>query len=196
MSFSRAQVPDQSHAWGNLATTLGGLGSVVLIFKATERADVCWWTDPIFWIGLAGLVACAAIFLGLLLPPRLKDRKVRRALKEQAALQGRANQRDGLDEILQELGQISSQLKSELRWGKRGDGFPNTAWTKNQHLVTGAARVLVGDAYEQAHQLDEQTLAARQAELDRQETQERDSAKRLVDTAFEAVRELRDGIEP
>ncbi len=110
-------------------------------------------------------MAGAAIFLFLLLPSWLTDRRVRRARKEEAAREGRANQRAGMDEILTELGQISGQLKGELRWGKRGAPLPNTAWTKNRHLVTGEAQVLVENAYEQAHRLDENTIAAGQPEL-------------------------------
>ena len=43
--------------------------------------------------------------------------------------------------------------------------------------------------------LDEETLSAAQAELDEEETQERQEVKRAVDAAAEAVRELRDELE-
>jgi hypothetical protein len=141
-------------------------------------------------------MAGSLIFLWLLVPPWLTDRQIRQTRSEQALSEGRANQRQGLDEIARELGQISSQLKGELRWGKRGSLFPNTAWTKNQHLVTGQIRALVDSAYERAHVLDQETLSAPQAELDEKETQERQQAKQAVDAAAEAVRDLRDGVQP
>jgi hypothetical protein len=179
-----------------LAGSLGAIGSSVLIYKALGRADVAWWTDPIFWIGTGGLVMSAFIFLVLLLPPWLADRRARRARKAELLRQGRANKFDGLDEILRELGQISNQLKNELRWGQRGDLFPNTAWTKNQQLITGEAKTLVNDAYEQLHWLDQQTIAATQPGLDKQETQERQRTKGAVDAASAVVRKLRDEVQP
>jgi hypothetical protein len=168
----------------------------VLIYTATWRAELSWWTDPIFWIGAVAVAAGALIFLWLLVPPWLKDRQVRQARSEQALREGRANQRQGLDEIVRELGAISSQLKGELRWGKRGNLFPNNAWTKNQHLVTGKTQTLVESAYERAHLLDQETLSTTQAELDEKETQERQQAKQAVDAAAEAVRDLRDEVQP
>jgi hypothetical protein len=182
--------------WATLAGTLAGIGSSMLIYKAAARSDVCWWTDPIFWTGVVGLTMSAFIFLWLLVPPWLRDTKARRVRKEELLREGRANQLQGLDELLRELGQISGQLKGELRWGKGGGLFPNTAWTKNQNLVTGEARALVDDAYEQAHRLDQRTLAATNPEFGEQETRERAEAKKIVDAASEAIRELRDAIQP
>jgi hypothetical protein len=141
------------------------------------------------------VVAGAIIFLLLLVPSWLTDRQVRQARSEQLLLEGRANQRDGLDEIVRELGQISSQLKGELRWGKRGSLFPNTAWAKNQHLVTGETHTLVDSAYEQAHLLDQETLSATQADLDKNETYARQQVKETVDRAADQVRDLRDEIQ-
>jgi hypothetical protein len=186
---------DRRSVWATLAGTLVTLGGAVVIYKATERRELCWWTDPIFWIGAAALAAGAVIFVVLLVPPWLTDRHVRQARSEQLLLEGRANQRDGLDEIVRELGQISSQLKGELRWGKRGSLFPNAAWTKNQHLVSGETHTLVDSAYGQAHLLDQETLSATQAELDANETHTRQQAKEAVDRAAEAVRDIRDEIQ-
>jgi hypothetical protein len=102
---------------------------------------------------------------------------------------------DGLDEIVRELGLLSSQLKGELRWGKRGGLFPTNAWAKNRHLVTGRTRTLIDSAYEHAHLLDQQTLSATQVELDENETRARQQAKQEVDSAAKAVRVLRDEVE-
>lgn len=184
---------DHRSVWTTLAATLVTVGVAVLI---AVGVDLIWWTDPIFWIGAVALTAGAFIFLWLLVPPWLTNRRLRRLRKEEARREGRANQREGLDEILRELGQISSQLKGELRWGKRDGLFPNTAWAKNQHLVTGDARALVEDAYEQAHLLDQATISAAQLELDERETQERQHAKPVVDAAAEAVRDLHDEVQP
>jgi hypothetical protein len=174
----------------SVAGVLCTLGGALLISRATG------WTDPFLWIGVAALTLGALIFMWLLVPPWLTDRQTRRARSEQLALEGRANQRTGLDEIMIELGQISSQLKGELRWGQRGPLSPNTAWTKNRHLVTGEARTLVESAYKQAHVLDEEALSAAQAELDEKEAQQRQEAKQTVDAAAEAIRDLRDEVQP
>jgi len=188
-------MPDRQPVLQSLAAALLSIGSAVLIFKATARGDLCWWTDPIFWIGAAGLTAGAGIFVWLLVPSWLTDRKIRRARNEELLQQGRANQFAGLDEIVRELGGISGQLKAELRWGKRSGGlFPNSAWTKNQHLVTGETKALVESAYEQAHLLDLETLSAVQEDMTGEETTDRQHAKQLVDAAAEAVQELRDEI--
>jgi hypothetical protein len=80
------------------------------------------------------VVGGAVVFGWLLVPPYVVDRRARVARREAGIQEGRANQRQGLDEIARELGQLSSQLKGELRWGKRGALFPNGAWVKNQHL--------------------------------------------------------------
>jgi hypothetical protein len=103
--------------WTTLAGCLATLGGSVLIFKATWRSEVYWWTDPIFWIGVAGLTTGALVFLLLLAPPHLRNRQARRAVKEERERQVRANMRDGLTEILTELGQVSSQLKAERAGG-------------------------------------------------------------------------------
>jgi hypothetical protein len=172
-------------AWATLGGTLLG-GGLLLMVTATER-DTFLWIDPVFWLGIAALIAGAVTFLWLLLPPWLTDRRAR---------QGRANQRQGLDEILRELGGISKQLKAELRWGQRGTLFPNSAWTKNQHLVTGDVHTLVASAYAQAYWLDLETVSAKQEDLDNAETEERTKAKHAVDAAAEAVRGLLDEVEP
>lgn len=187
-------MPDRKIVLLALATVLIPVGVPVLTYAATGRPD--WWTDPIFWVGALALAGGVLIFVWLLVPSWLRDRRAFRERQEQALREGRANQRQGLDEIARELGAISSQLKAELRWGERKDLFPNTAWTKNQHLVTGEARPLVDEAYEQAHLLDKRTLAATKPELDEEETKERESAKKIVDAASDAVRGLRDGIQP
>jgi hypothetical protein len=186
---------DRRNISATLAGTLALLGGSVLIYKAAERGELCWWTDPIFWIGAVAVAAGALIFAWLLVPPWFTDRQARQERSEQLLLEGRANQRDGLDEIVRELGQISGQLKGELRWGKRGSLFPNTAWAKNRHLVTGETHTLVDSAYEQAHLLDQETLSAAQAELDANETHTRQQAKEAVDRASEAVRDLRDEVQ-
>jgi hypothetical protein len=167
----------------------------VLLFKAAQRGDLGWWSDPIFWIGAVAMASGAAVFLWLLVPPYLVDRRARHARREAAIQEGRANQRQGLDEIANELGQTSSQLKGELRWGKRGPLFPNTAWTKNQHLVMGDVRAAVDSAYGQAHELDEETRAASREELSAEETQKRQRAKEAVDEAAGLIAALRDEIE-
>lgn len=140
------------------------------------------------------MVAGAIIFLWLLVPPWFLDRRARYARAEEHARQGRANQRVGLDEILTELGQISSQLKHELRRGERGNLFPNTAWTKNQHLVTGETRSLVGATYDQLHILDQVALSSASGEMDSDETEKRQQMKQAVDVAAEEVRRLRDDL--
>jgi hypothetical protein len=182
--------------WTTLAGCLCTLGSTVLIFKATWRSEVEWWTDPVFWLGVGVLAAGLSIFVLLLLPPHLRSRRARRELQKEHEREGRANMWNGLSEIMAELGETSSLLKAELRWGKRGPLFPNTAWAKNQHLVTGDAHALVADAYQHTHQLDLATLSAAQPELDGQETEARQTAKEIVDAAFDSVRELRDRFEP
>ncbi len=186
-------MPDGRSVWIALAATLVSGGVAVLVGL---RYDDVWWTDPIRWIGAGALMAGWFIFLWLLVSPWLTDRRIQRARREQALHEGRANQRQGLGEILRELGQVSSQLKGELRWRKRGGLFPNTAWAKNQHLVTDGVRVLVEDAYERAHLLDQATLSAAQPELDKSETQERQHAKQVVDAAAEAVRDVHDEVRP
>jgi hypothetical protein len=138
----------------------------------------------------------AGLFFWLLAPPYLTDRRVRRERQREAEREGRGNQRQGLDEIARELGQISSQLKSELRWGKRGGLFPNTAWTKNQHLVTTPGiRLFVDSAYAAAYALSEQTIAASQEDLSEAETQERQDAKTTVDYAVQLIESLRGEVE-
>jgi hypothetical protein len=137
----------------------------------------------------------ALIFVWLLVPSWLTDRQLRQARSEQALLESRANQRQGLDEIANELGQISSQLKAELRWGKRDGLFPNTAWTKNQHLVTGDVRASVDSAYEQAYALDQETLAVSQEDLDTAEMQQRQQVKDAVDYAAQLIGTLRDEVQ-
>jgi hypothetical protein len=153
----------------------------VLLFKAAQRGDLCWWADPIFWIGVLAIASGAAIFFWLLVPPWVVDRSARRSRREAAIREGHANQLRGLEEIINELGQISGQLKQELRWGQRGPLFPNTAWTKNQHLVTVSdVRAAVDSAYAQAHELDLETRTASQSELDPGEVQKRQRAKRRL----------------
>jgi hypothetical protein len=177
-----------------LAGTLVLGGVTVLIYGATERGDLSWWTDPVFWIGVVALVAGALMYAWLLIPPWLREHQAWQARTEQQLLEGRANQRQGLEEILSELGQISSQLKAELRWGKRGPLFPNTAWTKNEHLLASETRTLVDSAYQQAHLLDKATLSALHEELDKGETEERQRVKQLVDGAAQAVSRMRDEV--
>lgn len=96
----------------------------MLLFKAAQRGDLCWWADPIFWIGVLAIASGAAIFFWLLVPPWVVDRSARRSRREAAIREGHANQLRGLEEIINELGQISGQLKQELRWGQRGPSFP------------------------------------------------------------------------
>jgi hypothetical protein len=160
-------MPERRGALQTLAGVLASLGGGVLINKASG------WSDPLFWIGAFGLTAGLLILLWLLVSPWIADRQARQARNEQALLEGRANERQGLEEILAELGQISSQLKSELRWGKRGALFPNTTWAKNQHLVAPGIRLFVDSAYAAAHALDEQTIAASSEDLSEAETHER-----------------------
>ena len=175
------------------------------LFAADATSERCLWREEWWWfIPLAGVAAalCVFAFLSLVstyfyeLPsvPTAAERKARKAAAETAALEGRANRRAGLEEILGELGQVSAQLKSELRWGERRGLFPNTAWAKNRHLVTGEARTLVENAYEQAHLLDQANLSDKPPELGKNETRERQEAKQLVDAAVEAVRQLRDEV--
>lgn len=187
---------DRGNVWQTLAATLVSVGGAVLIYKATGRAELRWWTDPIFWIGAGAVAAGAVIFVWLLVPPWLTNRHTRRARREQALREGLANQRQWIDEILRELGEISSQLKGELRWGKRGAFFPNTAWTKNQHLIKGDIRTVVESVYYRAHLLDQETLSATHAELDERETHERQQVKQAVDAAAEAVGDLRNEVQP
>jgi type VI protein secretion system component VasK len=129
-------MPERRGALQTLAGVLASLGGGVLINKASG------WSDPLLWIGAVGLATGLLILLWLLVSPWKREREDRQARDERALLEGRANQHQGLDEIANELGQISSQLKGELRWGKRGNLFPNTAWAKNEHLVTGEIRML------------------------------------------------------
>jgi hypothetical protein len=119
----------------------------------------------------------ALMFVWLLGPAWLTDRQAWQTRDDQLLHEGRANQRQGLDEIVLELGQISSQLKKELRWGQRGPLFPNSAWAKNEGFVKGNVHTLVESVYERAHVLDEETLSAAQAELDEEETQERQESE-------------------
>jgi hypothetical protein len=135
-----ASVSDQKSALLALAGALVSSGVAVLV--STDRTVLGWFL----------VVGGAVVFGWLFAPPYVLDRRARVARREAEIQQGRANQRQGLDEIANELGQISSQLKQELRWGKRTWGlFPNTAWAKNQHLVTqeGGVRAAVDSAYEQ-----------------------------------------------
>jgi hypothetical protein len=182
--------------WATLAACVAGLGVTVLIYKAAERSEVCWWTDPIFWIGVAGITMGASIFALLLLPPHVKSRRARRARREQALEEGRANQAQGLHEIRYELQAVSRQLKRELRWGERGDLFPNTAWTKNHHLVVGDAHTVLNSVYEQVHLRDQGRLAATQTQLTEDETQARREAKEAVDSAIQLVHALRKEFAP
>ena len=182
--------------WIAAAGVMVAVGGVILGFRATERSEITYWCDPVFWVGAGAIGAGLLIVLGSLLPPLLKDRRARRARQDDLARQGRANQFQGLDEIMRELEQISGQLKAELRWGKRGGLFPNNAWTKNQHLVMGDLRQTVQSAYDQVHVLDLQTISAQQAELAQEETQERQQVKQTVDAVADAVRDLRDKVEP
>jgi hypothetical protein len=180
-----------------VAAALFAAGVGVLLFKAAQRSDVAWWADPFFWIGCAGLALGAGLFLWLLVPPWLTDKRARRVRADEQELEGRANQLQGLDEIATELGQISSQLKQELRWGKRTWGlFPNTAWAKNRHLVTeeGGRRAAVESAYAQAYQLSVVTQIATEEELSPEETDKRQRAKESVDAAARLINTMRDEI--
>jgi hypothetical protein len=174
---------DRQPVWLGLAGALVGVGGVLLAF---DRVPL--------WVGLALWVAAAVIFCWLLIPPWWTDKRARRARAEELELEGRANQRQGLDEIATELGQISSQLKQELRWGKRTWGlFPNTAWAKNRHLVTeeGGRRAAVESAYAQAYQLSVVQRIATEEELSPEETEKRQRAKESVDAAAALIAELR-----
>jgi hypothetical protein len=180
-----------------IAAALFAAGVGVLLFKFAQRGDVSWWTDPAFWIGCVGLALGAGLFLWLLVPPWVTDKRARRARAEEVQLEGRANQRQGLDEIANELGQISSQLKGELRRGQRNwNLLPNTAWAKNRHLVTeeGGRRAAVESAYQQAYALSVETRIATEEELGAKETEKRQRAKESVDAAAELIDELRDAI--
>jgi hypothetical protein len=177
---------DRQPVWLALAGALVAIGSVLLAFGR-----------PSLWVGVALLVGAAVIFFWLLVPPWLVDKRARRAREEELQLEGRANQRQGLDEIANELGQISSQLKGELRWNKRGALFPNGAWVKNQHLETeeGGIRAAVDDAYAQAHALDQDTLDAFHEWLTPPEVEKRQQAKESVDAASQLITRLRDRIK-
>ena len=189
--------------WG--ATAAGSaLLAALLVADAASPVDLWreqwFWFVPLFLVGLAlSLYALLSLISSYVyeLPrvPTVAERRSKKRTAEEHERQGRANQRAGLDEILTELGQISSQLKAELRWGKRGPLFPNTAWTKNQHLVTGDVRASVESAYAQVHALDQETLAASQEELDVGETQKRQRAKEAVDEAAGLIASLRDEVE-
>lgn len=169
----------------------------MLLFKAANRGDVGWWTDPVFWVGVCGLAAGASLLVWPIVSSYTRERRSRRDRDEELELQGRANQRQGLDELANELGQISSQLKGELRWGKRNwNLLPNTAWAKNQHLVTeeGVPTVLES-AYAQAYELSQETQAATEEELGSEEMEKRQGAKESVDAAAGLIDELRDEIQ-
>jgi hypothetical protein len=188
-------MPEPRSVMPTLAGSLTSAGVALLIFKAASRRELSWWTDPILWIGATALTAGAFLFAWLIVVPWLRTRQARRERIEQTHREGRANQRQGLDEIATELGQISSQLKAELRWGKRGALFPNSAWVKNQHLVTGDIRASIDDAYEQAYRLGEETLAASREDLDSEEMERRQQAKATVDAAAYAIGNVRDAID-
>ena len=176
--------------WTAIGGSLVALGGGALLTTASGR------DDPIFWIGIGLVVAGVAVWVWLLLGPWLADRQARSARAEQALLEGRANQRAALDEILTELGEMSNQLKRELRSGQRYGMLPYAMWSKNAHVVTGDAGGLVEDAYKRAHLLDQETESATQPQLNEKETRHRQGAKQVVDAAAEAVRQLRGEVAP
>jgi hypothetical protein len=188
--------------WGATGAGLALL-SGLLVAEAASPASLWreqwFWFVPLFVLGLALSLFAALSFVSRYvyeLPrvPTVAERRATKLTAEEHARQGRANQRAGLDEILVELGQISSQLKGELRWGKRGMLFPNNAWTKNQHLVTGETRTLLEGVYEHTHQLDLLAQAATTDEMGAEETAQRQRAKQAVDSAADVVRALRDAV--
>ncbi len=181
---------DNRGVWTAIGGSLVALGGGALLTTASGR------DDPIFWIGIGLVVVGVAVLVRLLLGPSLADRQARTVRAEQALVEGRANQRAALDEISTELGEMSNQLKRELRSGQRYGMLPYAAWSKNAHVVTGDARGLVEDAYKRAHLLDQATESATQPQLDETETEERREAKQVVDAAAEAVRDLRDRFQP
>jgi hypothetical protein len=67
-----------------LAATLVSLGGGVLIWRATG------WSDPVLWIGIIALTTGASIFLWLLVPSWLTDRRARQERTAALLLEGRA----------------------------------------------------------------------------------------------------------
>jgi len=184
-----------------------GLPLLLGLLVAEAATPECIWREQWFWfvplfvLGLALSLFAALSFVSRYvyeLPrvPTVAERRATKLTAEEHERQGRANQRAGLEEILVELNQTSSQLKHELRHGERGMLFPRHAWTKNQHLVTGETRALLEDLYEQTHRLDLLARHATTAVMDAEETAQRQRVKQAVDAAHEEVRRLRDEVEP
>src|SRR5215208_2671274 len=118
--------------WGAIAAGPALLATLLVadtLSSASLWREQWFWFVPLFALGLAlSLFALLSFVSGYVyeLPrvPTAAERRAKKVTAEEQARQGRANQRAGLEEILTELGQTSSQLKHELRHGERGMLFP------------------------------------------------------------------------